>query len=140
MERAELIQNKIEEGKLSINEARILLGLEPIPNAEENGKALRRLLDKIMQPEPLITITLSDIDSVPVVYYKGEWIDKKIRVGLDWETQSIDKVNRTYIHIEHVPSDNKRCNTEIIQHNHPIAKEEVEFYYGDGRLQGKTTT
>ncbi|MGH0614861.1 hypothetical protein ACQVP6_08395 [Bacillus cereus] len=140
MERAELIQNKIEEGKLSINEARVLLGLEPIPNAEENGKALRRLLDKIMQPEPLITITLSDIDSVPVVYYKGEWIDKKIRVGFDWETQSIDKVNRTYIHIEHVPSDNKRCNTEIIQHNHPITKEEVEFYYGDGRLQGKTTT
>ncbi|GAB6483455.1 hypothetical protein bcgnr5371_57690 [Bacillus cereus] len=140
MRRAELIQSKIEEGKLSINEARIILGLEPIPNAEENGKALRRLLDKMMQPEPLMTITLSDIDSVPVVYYKGEWIDKKVRVGFDWETRSIDKINKTYIHIEHVPSDNKRCNTEIIQHNHPIVKEEVEFYYGDGRLQSKTTT
>lgn len=140
MNKAELIQSKIEEGKLSVNEARILLDLEPIPNAEVNGKALRRLLDKMNQPEPLITITLSDIDSVPAVYYKGEWIDKKIRVGFDWETQSLDKVNRTYIHIEHVPDNNKRCNTEIIQHNHPIVKEEVEFYYGDGRRQSKTTT
>ncbi|MGR5964232.1 MULTISPECIES: hypothetical protein [Bacillus] len=30
MDKAKLIQGKIEEGKLSINEARILMGLEPI--------------------------------------------------------------------------------------------------------------
>ncbi|PGM96010.1 hypothetical protein [Bacillus cereus] len=140
MNKAELIQSKIEEGKLSVNEARILLGLAPIPNAEVGVKPLRKLIDELKQPEPLITITLSDIDSVPMVYYKGEWIDRKLRVGFDWETRSIDKINRTYIHIEHVPADNKRFNTEIIQHNHPIVKEEVEFYYGDERLQNKTTT
>lgn len=80
--------------------------------------------------EPLLTITLTDIDSVPIVHYKGKPIDRKLRVAFDWESQSIDKINRTYIHIEHVPSDNKRCNTEIIQHNHPIAKEHVELFYG----------
>lgn len=79
--------------------------------------------------EPLLTITLSDIDAKPIVYYKGKQIDRKLHVAFDWESQSIDKINRTYIHIEHVPSDNKRCNTEIIQHNHPIVEEQVEYKY-----------
>ncbi|HGO9414819.1 TPA: hypothetical protein ACLBZX_003242 [Bacillus cereus] len=78
--------------------------------------------------EPLLTITLSDIDAKPIVHYKGKQIDRKLRVAFDWETQSIDKINRTYIHIEHVPSDNKRCNTEVIQHNHPIVEDQVEIY------------
>ncbi|OUA86589.1 hypothetical protein BK706_21220 [Bacillus thuringiensis serovar leesis] len=70
--------------------------------------------------ESLLTITLSDIDSKPVVYYKGKQINRKLRVAFDWEAQSIDKINQTYIHIEQVPDDNKRCNTEVIQHNHPF--------------------
>ncbi|MEM5669926.1 hypothetical protein AAHB59_18120 [Bacillus cereus] len=78
--------------------------------------------------EPLLTITLTDIDAKPVVHYKGKQIDRKLRVAFDWETQSIDKINRTYIHIEHVPSDNKRFNTEVIQHNHPIVEEQVKIY------------
>ncbi len=70
--------------------------------------------------EPLLTITLTDIDAIPIVNYKGKQTDRKLRVAFDWESQSMDKINRTYIHIEHVPIDNKRFNTEIIQHNHPI--------------------
>ncbi|AFU14600.1 Putative oxidoreductase [Bacillus thuringiensis MC28] len=102
-------------------------------DGQRNGQAIRKFFDMLDKPEPLLTITLTDIDSNPVIHYKGEQIDRKLRVAFDWEAQSIDKINRTYIHIEHVASDNKRCNTEIIQHNHPIVKEEVEFYYGDGR-------
>ncbi|MDZ4414860.1 hypothetical protein C1I58_19975 [Bacillus sp. PIC28] len=79
--------------------------------------------------EPLLTITLTDIDAKPIVHYKGKQIDRKLRVAFDWESQSIDKINRTYIHIEYVPADNKRCNTEIIQHNHPIVEEQVECKY-----------
>ncbi|PFK16972.1 hypothetical protein COJ03_29595 [Bacillus cereus] len=78
--------------------------------------------------EPLLAITLTDIDAKPIVHYKGKQIDRKLRVAFDWETQSFDKINRTYIHIEHVPSDNKRFNTEIIQHNHPIVEKQVERY------------
>ncbi|HDR7485366.1 zf-TFIIB domain-containing protein [Bacillus paranthracis] len=78
--------------------------------------------------EPLLTITLTDIDAKPIVHYKGKLIDRKLRVAFDWESQSIDKINRTYIHIEHVPADNKRFNTEVIQHNHPIVEDEVELY------------
>lgn len=74
--------------------------------------------------EPLLTITLTDIDAKPIVHYKGGQINRKLRIAFDWESQSIDKINRTYIHIEHVPADNKRLNTEIIQHNHPIANKE----------------
>lgn len=65
-------------------------------------------------------VTLTDIDSNPVVLYKGKQIDRKLRVAFDWESQPIDKINQTYIHIEHVPAHNKRCNTEVLQHNHPI--------------------
>ncbi|MBU4641232.1 hypothetical protein [Bacillus toyonensis] len=79
--------------------------------------------------EPLLTITLTDIDSTPIVHYKGKQIDRKLRVAFDWESQSIDKINGTYIHIEHVPSDNKRCNTETIQHNQPIVEEQVELFW-----------
>lgn len=78
--------------------------------------------------EPILTITLTDIDAKLIVHYKGKQIDRKLRVAFDWETKSIDKINRTYIHIEHVPSDNKRFNTEVIQHNHPIVEEQVERY------------
>ncbi|WP_242259132.1 hypothetical protein [Bacillus cereus group sp. BfR-BA-01409] len=78
--------------------------------------------------EPLLTITLTDIDAKPIVHYKGKKIDRKLRVAFDWETQSFDKINQTYIHIEHVPSDNKRFNTEVIQHNHPIVEKQVERY------------
>ncbi|PEE79395.1 hypothetical protein CN543_29780 [Bacillus toyonensis] len=76
----------------------------------------------------LFTITLTDIDAMPMVHYKGKQIDRKLRVAIDWEAQLINKINRTYIHIEYVPSDNKSCNTEIIQHNHPIVEEQVELY------------
>ncbi|EOO64268.1 hypothetical protein IKE_05145 [Bacillus cereus VD196] len=78
--------------------------------------------------EPLLTVTLTDIDAKPIVHYKGKQIDRKLRVAFDWESQLIDKINRTYIHIEHVPADNKRFNTEVIQHNHPIVEEQVELY------------
>ncbi|PGS66245.1 hypothetical protein COC69_28890 [Bacillus cereus] len=129
MKKAELIQKKIEEGKLSVNEARLLLDLEPIEillkvaceqrtNAMLEGcKQMHVVKD---ENEPLLQIVLSDIDSVPLVHYKGKQIDRRLRVAFDWESQSIDKINRTYIHIEHVLADNKRFNTEIIQHNHPI--------------------
>ncbi|MBK5495335.1 hypothetical protein [Bacillus sp. TH13] len=129
MKKAELIQKKIKEGKLSVNEARLLLDLEPIEillkvaceqrtNAMLEGcKQMNVVKD---ENEPLLQIVLSDIDSVPLVHYKGKQIDRRLRVAFDWESQSIDKINQTYIHIEHVPADNKRCNTEVIQHNHPI--------------------
>lgn len=91
-----------------------------ISDGQRNGQAVRKFFDMLDKPEPLLTITLTDIDSNPVVHYKGEQIDRKLRVAFDWESQSIDKINQTYIHIEHVPADNKRCNTEVIQHNHPI--------------------
>ena len=44
MNKAELIQKKIEEGKLSINEARILMDLEPI----ETDACFRTVNNKLM--------------------------------------------------------------------------------------------
>ncbi|MGX5628214.1 hypothetical protein [Bacillus cereus] len=128
-ERAELIQKKIEEGKLSVNEARLLSGLEPIEILMkvaceqstiamlEDCKQMNVVKD---ENEPLLQIVLSDIDSVPIVHYKGEEIKGKVRISFDWKTDGQYYKSGPYIHIEHVPADNKRFNTEIIQHNHPI--------------------
>lgn len=129
MNKAKLIQKKIEEGKLSVNEARLLLDLEPIEvlmkvACEQSTNVMLKDSKQMNvvkdENEPLLQIVLSDIDSAPVVHYKGKQIDRKLRVAFDWKTKSVDKIDMTYIHIEHVPVDNKRLNTEIIQYNYPI--------------------
>ncbi|GAB6614076.1 hypothetical protein bcgnr5406_25140 [Bacillus cereus] len=78
--------------------------------------------------KPLLAITLSDIDSVPVVQYKGKPIDNKIRVSVDWATNTDKRTDMTYIHIEHVEPDEVRGNTKVIQHNHPIVEEREELH------------
>ncbi|HDR8433530.1 TPA: hypothetical protein QC285_003312 [Bacillus cereus] len=122
MKKAELIEKKLKEGLLSINEARKLQGLGPI-ELDSCKQFFKKLKSKSNQEqEALLTITLTDIDAIPIVHYKGKQIDRKLRVAFDWESKSVDKFDMTYIHVEHVPADNKRLNTEIIQHNHPIVE------------------
>ncbi len=72
------------------------------------------------EKQPLLTIMLSDIDSNPVVHYKGKQIDRKLRVVFDWASDTDKVCCMNYIHIEHVDVDNKRCNSTVIQHNQPI--------------------
>ncbi|WP_459503067.1 hypothetical protein [Bacillus sp. C1] len=79
--------------------------------------------------EPLLQIVQSDINDVPVVLYKGQKLNKKIRVSFDWKTGEHNNIHSSYIHIEHIEPDEKLLNTKIIQHNHPIVEEEVEFKY-----------
>lgn len=131
MEKVKLIEKKLEEGKLSVNEARLLLDLKPIEFLMKVAcnQSANAMLDDCKQTdvvkdenEPLLQIVLSDIDSLPIVHYKGKQIDRKLRVAFDWESKSADKFDMTYIHVEYVPVDNKRLNTEIIQHNHPIVE------------------
>lgn len=77
-------------------------------------------LDEISEP-PLLRIELADIDSAPSVFYKGEEINKKIRVFFDYGTDTDEYLRPTYIHIEHFDTDSeKKPNTKIIQHNHLI--------------------
>ncbi|KGT43565.1 MULTISPECIES: hypothetical protein [Bacillus cereus group] len=122
MKKAELIEKKLKEGLLSINEARKLQGLDPI-ELDSCKQFFKKLKSKSNQEqEALLTITLTDIDAIPIVHYKGKQIDRKLRVAFDWESKSVDKFDMTYIHVEPVPADNKRLNTEIIQHNHPIVE------------------
>ncbi|MDA1642022.1 MULTISPECIES: hypothetical protein [Bacillus] len=122
MKKAELIEKKLKEDLLSINEARKLQGLDPI-ELDSCKQFFKKLKSKSNQEqEALLTITLKDIDAIPIVHYKGKQIDRKLRVAFDWESKSVDKFDMTYIHVEHVPADNKRLNTEIIQHNHPIVE------------------
>uniref|UniRef100_UPI00203CF560 hypothetical protein n=1 Tax=Bacillus cytotoxicus TaxID=580165 RepID=UPI00203CF560 len=74
--------------------------------------------------EPLLQIVLSDIDAAPDVYYKGDKVTGKIRVSFDWATDTDKVLYMTYIHIEHADPDDKRLNTKVIQHNHPLKVKE----------------
>ncbi|OQR56196.1 hypothetical protein [Bacillus sp. CDB3] len=66
----------------------------------------------------------SDIDAVPIVLYKGEEIKGRVRVSFDWKT-NYNRKSGSYIHVE---PDEQGINTKIIQHNHPIVEEQVEFF------------
>ncbi|MGG0262718.1 hypothetical protein ABEY48_30785 [Bacillus mycoides] len=77
--------------------------------------------------EPLLQIVQSDVDAVPVVFYKGEEIKGKVRISFDWKTDGHYQKSGSYIHIKHVEDSTKCINTKIIQHNYPIMEEEVQF-------------
>ncbi|PFL26153.1 hypothetical protein [Bacillus cereus] len=79
--------------------------------------------------EPLLQIVQSNIDAVPVVLYKGEEIKGKVRISFDWKTDEHHHKSGPYIHIENVEDSPKCINTKIIQHNHPIVEEQVEYMY-----------
>lgn len=70
--------------------------------------------------QPLLNISLADIDSVPVVYYNGEEINMKVRVSFDYETESDEHIQRSFIRIEHADPDSDMGNFKVIQHNYPI--------------------
>lgn len=70
--------------------------------------------------EPLLSIVLADINGVPEVHYKGKKIDGKVRVSFDYKTDDVEEKYPNYINIEHIDNDEKRGNTKVVQHNHPI--------------------
>ncbi|RBZ02105.1 hypothetical protein DSD26_00050 [Bacillus velezensis] len=59
-----------------------------------------------MDQEPLLQITLDEINSIPEVYYKGEKITKRIKVSFDWETKTDQNEGGTKILIEHAMYEN----------------------------------
>jgi len=104
---------------------------------KDGGKAQNSLtveldeseLVKPLVDEPLLQIELKDINSVPTVFYKGEEINKKIRVTFDYVTDSDERLSPTYIHLEHADIESGKMNTFVIQHNQPI---EGVTLYADG--------
>ncbi|MCY8122433.1 hypothetical protein P8860_21795 [Bacillus spizizenii] len=59
-----------------------------------------------MDNQPLLQITLDDINSIPEVYYKGEKITKRIKVSFDWETKTDQNEGGAKILIEHAMYEN----------------------------------
>lgn len=96
------------------------LGFKPLDAA---NIVLFGLMNTHENYNPLLLIELPDIDSVPIVSYKGEEINKKIRVSFDYGTESDEHLQRSYIHIEHLDPDSDKGNIKVIQHNYPIDEE-----------------
>ncbi|MDF1510813.1 hypothetical protein Gp_19 [Bacillus phage vB_Bacillus_1020A] len=74
---------------------------------------------------PLLKITLEDINSVPLVTYKGEEIKGKINVSFDWETDT-QEINPTYIFLKFADPESEQGDVKSIIHNEP--REKVTLY------------
>lgn len=81
------------------------------------------LLNEGEEVIPLLSIVLDDINSVPIVYYKGEEITYRMRVSFDFKTNDDLGTYPTYVHIEHWDKEGKLTNTKHIQHNQRIREE-----------------
>jgi hypothetical protein len=94
---------------------------------EYRDKGSKSVISKPVREKetPLLQIELTDINSVPVVFYKGERIDFKARVSFDYKTDNSRETNPNYIHIEYHDDEGGGINTKTIQHNHPICEEEI---------------
>ncbi|OAB31763.1 hypothetical protein PMSD_18435 [Paenibacillus macquariensis subsp. defensor] len=54
---------------------------------------------------PLLTITVQDLDSVPVVTYKGEVIHGKVSISYEWLTREDKGYGRHNARIKHIDKD-----------------------------------
>jgi hypothetical protein len=51
---------------------------------------------------PLLVIELRDMQSVPVIKYKGKEIDGKLEVNYHWKTKGLEDLGEHEISLEHV--------------------------------------
>jgi hypothetical protein len=60
----------------------------------------------VKDTKPLLTIELENENSVPKVFYKGEEIKNKIKVGFNWDTANDIYPRRLNICIDYVETNN----------------------------------
>lgn len=72
------------------------------------------VMDKNEMKKPLLTIELSDIDSIPKVIYKGKKITKRIHVSFDWSTQTDKTVPSPMIDIEYLDTTSSKPSLKRI--------------------------
>ncbi|MCM3619174.1 hypothetical protein M3936_16415 [Sutcliffiella horikoshii] len=82
----------------------------------------REALSKIKTIEdiPLLSITLDSYSSIPTVLYKGEEIQKKVKVKFDWETND-EQIKSPNILIEHYEKSDKVPALKTIKYEDPHA-------------------
>ncbi|MEC3770731.1 hypothetical protein [Bacillus velezensis] len=122
--------NAVANGYMTINEVRNLHGLNPIDKGDDlynrleygsyeivgssyrgiTEERLRRLIDEATvigsgtnrETSPnLLTIELTDEQSIPRIIYKGEEITGRIAVDFEWRTKDADQCGSTYYRIKH---------------------------------------
>ncbi|WP_212942476.1 hypothetical protein [Paenibacillus antibioticophila] len=54
---------------------------------------------------PLLVIEVQDMESVPVVRYKGETLTGKVQVGYEWETKGCDDLGKHSLSLEYFDQD-----------------------------------
>lgn len=64
---------------------------------------------KCVEPTPnLLTIELTDEQSIPRIVYKGEDITGRIAIDFEWRTRNAEQMGSTYFRIEHAKEISKK--------------------------------
>lgn len=64
---------------------------------------------KCVEPKPnLLTIELTDEQSMPRVIYKGEDITALVAVDFEWRTRDAEQIGSTYFRIKHANTGSKK--------------------------------
>ncbi len=67
----------------------------------EDSKQCCAKCKRVEQTTNLLTIELTDEQSIPRVIYKGEEITGRIAVDFEWRTKDADQCGSTYYRIKH---------------------------------------
>jgi hypothetical protein len=62
--------------------------------------------------KPLLEIRVDDMDSVPVIYYKGKPIKAKVSISYDWHTRT-EQPGKQSIRIVHYDEEHKQKVIEV---------------------------
>lgn len=72
-------------------------GLPVVEIADKGGR--------ILGQEPLLIIEVKDMESVPVVRYKGAVLTGMVKVGYEWETKGCDDLGKHSLSLEYFDQD-----------------------------------
>ncbi|MGF7046386.1 hypothetical protein J2T13_000862 [Paenibacillus sp. DS2015] len=70
---------------------------------ECNGPIIERKTG-VANKEPLLTITVQDLDSIPVITYKGEDIQGRASLSYEWVTRDNKGEGKHDMSIKHYPN------------------------------------
>jgi hypothetical protein len=95
------------ENLLSMNESAFEKRIITTNQYRDTKGAIQERLNELRQKDKpkLLVIELDDIDSVPTVYYKGEKVSPKTKVGFKWQSKTSHSPDSIDIEIEHVDTD-----------------------------------
>ncbi|MFJ6204213.1 hypothetical protein [Bacillus pumilus] len=83
------------------------------------------LKDTTIEEQPLLQITLKELDSVPEVIHNGESLQGRIDIDFNWKTGGYDKAGSTYINLRTAGNKGKKPSERRIEYKRGEAMDDL---------------